>query len=55
MEEIQQRIVKQGKRGAISRHFHAKNDKDKIAAWRSDLNRILQVFNVRTIVLYGHR
>ena len=50
MEEIQRRIVKQGKRGPISRHFHAKNDKDKIAAWRSDLNRILQVFNVRPIV-----
>ena len=48
--EIQQRIVKQGERGAISRHFHAKNDKDKIAAWRLDLNRILQIFNVRPIV-----
>ena len=34
----------------VSRHFHAKNDKDKIAAWRSDLNRILQIFNVRPIV-----
>ena len=49
MTEIQQRIVKQGERGAISRHFHAKNDKDKIAAWRLDLNRILQIFNVRPI------
>ena len=48
--EIQQRIVKQGKRGTFSRYFHAKNDKDKIAAWGSDLNRILQVFNVRPIV-----
>ena len=50
MAEIQQRIVKQGERGAISRHFHAKDDKDRIAAWRSDLNRILQIFNVRPIV-----
>ena len=49
MTEIQQGIVKQGKRGVISRHFHAKNDKDKIAAWRSDLNRILGIFNVRLI------
>ena len=48
--EIQQRIVGQGKRGAISRYFHAKNDKDKIAAWRLELNRILQIFNVRPIV-----
>jgi len=34
----------------ISRHLHAKNDKEKIAAWKSDLNRILQVFNVRSII-----
>ena len=50
MEEIQRKIAKQGKRGAISRYFHAKNDKDKVAAWRSDLVRILQIFNVRPIV-----
>jgi hypothetical protein len=34
----------------ISRHFHAKNDKERIAAWRLDLVRILNVFNVRSIV-----
>ena len=50
MAEIQRRIVEQGKRGAISRYFHAKNDKDKIATWKSDLNRILQIFNVRPFV-----
>ena len=44
--EIQRRIVKQGKRNAISRHLHARNDKDKIAAWRTDLVRILHIFNV---------
>ena len=44
------RIVKQSTRSVISRHLHAKNDKDKIAAWRSDLVRILHVFNVRSIV-----
>ena len=49
MEEIQQRIVKQGERGGISRLLYARNDEEKIAAWRSDLNRILQVFNVRPI------
>ena len=43
-------IIKQSKRNAISQYFHAKNDKDKIAAWRSDLNRILHIFNVRSIV-----
>jgi len=50
--EIQRNIIKQGKRNAISRHLHAKNDKERIAGWRLDLNRILQVFNVcsRSIV-----
>ena len=46
MEEMQGRITKQGKRNVITRHLHAKNDKERIAAWRLDLNRILHVFNV---------
>ena len=29
--------------------FHAKNDKETIATWRLDLNRILHVFNVRSV------
>jgi len=33
----------------IIRHFHARNDKDKIAAWKLDLNSILHVFNVRSM------
>jgi len=48
--EIQERVIKQAKRNVISRHLHAQNDKEKIAAWKSDLNRILQVFNVRSII-----
>ena len=50
MEEIQERIVKLGKRNVISQHLHAKNDKEKIAAWRLDLIRILHIFNVCPIV-----
>ena len=50
MAEIQGKIIKQSKRNVISRHFHARNDKDKITAWRLDLDRILQVFNVRSAV-----
>ena len=50
MAEIERNVVEQGKRNVISRHFHAKNDKEKIAGWRSDLVRILQIFNVRSIV-----
>ena len=33
----------------LSRFVNAKNDKDIIAAWKSDLNRILHVFNVRSV------
>ena len=49
MAEIQRNIVNQGKRNVFSRHFHAKTDKETIAGWRLDLNRILHVFNVRSI------
>ena len=48
--EIQRKIAKQAKRNVISRHLHAKNDKETIATWRSDLNRILLVFNVRSVL-----
>ena len=48
--EIQRKVTKQGERNVISRHVHAKNDKEKIAAWKLDLSRILQVFNVRSII-----
>jgi len=34
----------------ISRYLNAKHDKEKIAAWKLDLNRILHVFNVRSII-----
>jgi hypothetical protein len=40
---------KQGKRNVISRHLHARDDKEKIAAWKLDLMRILDIFNVRSI------
>jgi len=44
--EIQKNVVKRGKRSGVSRMFHAKSDKETIATWRLDLNRILHVFNV---------
>ena len=47
--EIQRNIVKRGKRNGVTRMFHAKNDKETIATWRLDLNRILHIFNVRSI------
>ena len=50
MAQIQRGIVKLGKRNAISRFFHARDDNDTIVAWHSDLDRILQVFKVRSTV-----
>ena len=46
--EIQGRIVGKRERGLLSRLAHAKNDKETLAAWKLDLIRILQVFNVRS-------
>jgi len=47
--------MKRSGRNAVSRLLHAKNDKETIGAWRLDLIRILQVFNVRLVTfLLGH-
>jgi len=48
--EIQRKTIKKGERNVLSRLFHATSDKETIVAWRSDLNRILLVFNVRSVV-----
>jgi len=48
--EIQRSVIERGKRNVVSRHFHAKNDKETIAGWRQDLDRILRVFNVRSAI-----
>ena len=49
MAEIEGNVVELGKRNVVSRLFHSKDDKERIAAWRLDLNRVLHVFNVRSI------
>ena len=46
---MQNKIVKQSGRHRVSRLFHTRNDKETIAGWKSDLNRILVVFNVRLV------
>jgi len=46
--EIQREIVKRGNRNTISRLFPA-NDKEAIATWRSNLNRVLHVFDVCSV------
>ena len=47
--EIQAKVIKRSGRNPVSRLLHAKSDKETIAAWKSDLNRILLVFNVRSV------
>jgi len=47
--EIEGNITKQGKRNGISRYLHAKSDKEKIAARKLDLDKMLEVFNVRSV------
>ena len=49
-DEIQRNIIRQGKRNAISRRYRAKDDKEAVAAWRLDFDRILRVFDVRSII-----
>jgi hypothetical protein len=39
-----------GKQNVVSRLFHAKSDKEKIAGWKSDLSKILLIFNMRSVV-----
>ncbi|KAF9783181.1 hypothetical protein BJ322DRAFT_1212004 [Thelephora terrestris] len=43
---IQSAIVKLGKRNAVSQAFHANSDKDKIARWNRELDRIRQIFSL---------
>jgi len=47
--DIQKNVAKWAKRNPVSRHLNAKKDKETIAARRVDLDRILQVFNVRPV------
>jgi hypothetical protein len=51
LAEIQRNIIKKGERNTVSRLFHANNDKGTITTWKSDLSRILLVFNVRFAVV----
>ena len=49
VDKIHEKVSEKGERNRFSRALQAKSDKDTIAAWKSDLNRILQVFTVRLI------
>ena len=54
LAEIQRKVDKQGKRNVVVRLVHAKDDKDKIAAWKQDLVRVLNIFTVRSITSVGY-
>ena len=43
---IQEKIIEKCGRSLLSRLANAKNDKETVATWKLDLNRILHVFNV---------
>ena len=48
VDGIQAKITEKGARNILSRIVQAKNDKETIATWKSDLNGILHTFNVRS-------
>ena len=48
--EIQEKVAEKGRRSVPSRLVHAKSDKDLISSWKSDLDRILRVFTVRSVI-----
>ena len=44
--EIQRVFTKMnGRNAAVSRPFHSMNDKEAIAGWKADLNKVLRIFN----------
>ena len=49
MDNAQKNIVEKNERNVLSRALHARSDKDAIAAWKQEFNRILQIFSVRQV------
>ena len=47
--EIQRRITKRGKRNVFFRSFYT-DDEETITAWKSNLDKIRHVFNVRSFI-----
>ena len=54
MDNAQRRIIKKNERSVFSRALHAKDDKDAIAAWKQEFNKILHIFNVRSVSSARH-
>ena len=50
MADIEMKLAKWGKRSVVFRWFHAKNDRETTATWRLDLDKILQILDVRSVI-----
>jgi hypothetical protein len=50
---MEREVVKRGKQGVVIRFILAKEHKDKTAAWKQRLFKLLHVFNVRSIDFSG--
>ena len=50
MADIERKLVKWSKRGVFSRRLRAKNEKKTTATRKSDLGKILRVFNVHSAI-----
>ena len=50
VKDIHGNVTEKGRQNPLSRLLHAKNDKETIGTWKLDLNRILHVFNVRSLI-----
>ena len=50
---IQKYVVRRGKRTIVPQLFRAKDDKKSVTAWRSDLDEIRRVFEVRSFTPFG--
>ena len=46
IQKIQRKVDKLASKNELIKYFTASNGKGKITGWRSELNGILQVFNV---------
>ena len=48
---IREKIIEKRGQNLLSRLANAKNDKETIATWKLDLNRILHIFNVSPVIV----
>ena len=49
MKAIWKKVVRMGEQNLVYRLSQAKDDKEAIAGWKRDLDKILQIFDVRPV------